>query len=1540
MIVFRRTFIVTFILLVNCFQWTICSPQGSCNFEGSDWLCGYEQPTNRDNFNWSYVRDPDGDNIMQINTLQHRVGETAQLITPEIQQKDTHCFSFKVYLEGENSITNGNTTISIPSSNTPGELNVYLLDHDNSALQLMLPVWNSTGVKQKSWLTIQLALNPRAYQIVFEAMIMQSLSGVIAINDVLVSPTACVSTPHFLRLGDKEVNTGHNESLKCLLWGHNGLHTRVVLQKSTGATLLPTSKKEHDDHLSAVFGFGNVRSSDRGLYRCVSGNATQVGVSNFAHLYVREPPRPKRSPKVVAPGSTHFVIQLNADEYTGDGPIIQTILYYRPVDGTWSDVHHISTEQYQLWSLQPDTEYELTVTLVRPGPGGTGRPGPKLRRKTICGPPKTSVQNVDFDRMGPHVVKVFWDEPDLSTTQCNAYTFVVKYRLHNETEQESDKVQYQSIRVQNQNFVTIPALESYSNYQFKVDLVNSVGSKETGNYIVQTLEGVPDVIPPESFVTTGYNDTTISLSWDPPVRPNGDIINYEVSFRGESSYDPNFVWENDSGLIQVSGNVQTLVLDSLHPGTSYQVSVRAKTNAGYGQAIEITARTDIAPPTMPQYPPPVKGDAAVVTPTTIEITIIPAVSNGAPISNYYVIVEDVTAKSQVVEPKGVKAKKSEGRKGKRKKKSKSGRSRRRRQAAVDAGHGQSSACLNPPISYKDALDANQSSYAGARFSPDEVTNELKFVVGDDSAGQGLENRPLDPNKDYNIYVRVESTVDGETKVSCVLVAQKGRVEEDDVIPFEPTTEETNPDNVIVIVDPGGGDKPTEDDNTDTGDDSNDSPTTENVPGEKDKSKQEQVMMYAAIGGAVVAILVISIVIIVVVMRYRRRNKASSKDKVVNPFEVRMMMSDMNSPAHTLLPISNNGDGSNDRQALMPDVVGYDHQDFLDKASENGGGTAYGAPSTDERFAVRVDDFHVHVSQMKATGGYGFREEFAAFPDGPSAAWTVADNPQNRGKNRYGNIMAYDHSRVILEPEPGFEDEFQSDYINASFINGYKMPSLYIATQAPTPDTVRDFWWMVWQEKTNVIVMVTNLVELGRPKCHKYWPDDRDVYGTIQVSLTNVEYMADYVVRSFVIQQGESYDVREVKQFHFTAWPDHGVPSRPTNLLAYIRKIKAYEPQGQGPTIVHCSAGSGRTGCFIVIDMMLDMAREEEIVDIHNTVRDLRSRRVNMVQTEEQYVFIHEAVLEALLCGETSVAADMLSQHYDDLITVDPQTHFAPIQEEFETLNVITPKLSDEECSIARLPRNRAKNRFMDVLPADRHLACLVTQDPADRDSNYINAVFIDSYTSTNSFLVTQMPLPSTVIDIWRLMYDYNCNSVVMMNDASEHDQTCSQYWPDKGVATFGPFTVEMLTQDDEVDIITRLFKIQNVMRTGEPYRLIQQFQLTNWPAAQPVPLSRNAVLRVIQLVIKWQTECANSGNSGRTLVHCVAGAGRSGSFVSCYNMCEQLSHEYSVDVFNIVQRLRNVRPQLVETLEQYRFCYEVGIEYADQILQPPAPELL
>lgn len=374
-------------------------------------------------------------------------------------------------------------------------------------------------------------------------------------------------------------------------------------------------------------------------------------------------------------------------------------------------------------------------------------------------------------------------------------------------------------------------------------------------------------------------------------------------------------------------------------------------------------------------------------------------------------------------------------------------------------------------------------------------------------------------------------------------------------------------------------------------------------------------------------------------------------------------------------------------------------------------------------------------------------------------------------------------------------------------------------------------------------------------------------------------------------------------------------------------MKSYEPPGEGSTVVHCSAGCGRTGCFIVIDMMLDMAREEGVIDIYNTVNDLRNRRVNMVQTEEQYIFIHNAVLEVLLCGDTLVAAHDLRQHYDDLITVDEQTQIAPVQEEFETLDVMTPKLTEEECAVAKLPRNRQRNRFMDVLPPDRKMPYLVTPHPNDPDSNYINAIFADSYVKRDAFVITQMPLPNTVIDFWRLVYDYNCSSIVMMNDSTEHDQTCAAYWPDNSSANFGPFNVEVVQKEDEVDVVTRIFKVQNIKRPNEGYRHVQQFQLTNWPAAQPVPYTRNAVLRVIQLVTKWQNE---HSNDGRVLIHCVAGAGRSGTFAACYNLCMQLRREGVVDVFNIVQRLRNVRPQLVETLEQYRFCYEVGWDFADQ----------
>lgn len=274
-----------------------------------------------------------------------------------------------------------------------------------------------------------------------------------------------------------------------------------------------------------------------------------------------------------------------------------------------------------------------------------------------------------------------------------------------------------------------------------------------------------------------------------------------------------------------------------------------------------------------------------------------------------------------------------------------------------------------------------------------------------------------------------------------------------------------------------------------------------------------------------------------------------------------------------------------------------------------------------------------------------------------------------------------------------------------------------------------------------------------------------MYGDIKITLVKTETLAEYVVRTFALER-RGYSARhEVRQFHFTAWPEHGVPYHATGLLAFIRRVKASTPPDAGPVVIHCSAGTGRTGCYIVLDVMLDMAECEGVVDIYNCVKTLCSRRVNMIQTEEQYIFIHDAILEACLCGETTIPVNEFKATYREMIRIDPQSNSSQLREEFQTLNSVTPPLDVEECSIALLPRNRDKNRSMDVLPPDRCLPFLISSD--GDPNNYINAALTDSYTRSAAFIVTLHPLQSTTPDFWRLVYDYGCTSIVMLNQLNQ-----------------------------------------------------------------------------------------------------------------------------------------------------------------------------
>ncbi|CAM4702767.1 unnamed protein product [Leuciscus chuanchicus] len=478
---------------------------------------------------------------------------------------------------------------------------------------------------------------------------------------------------------------------------------------------------------------------------------------------------------------------------------------------------------------------------------------------------------------------------------------------------------------------------------------------------------------------------------------------------------------------------------------------------------------------------------------------------------------------------------------------------------------------------------------------------------------------------------------------------------------------------------------------------------------------------------------------------------------------------------------------------------------------------------------------------------------------------------------------------------------------------------------PKQETVYDFWRMVWQENCFSIVMITKLVEVGRVKCCKYWPDESEMYGDIKITLLKTETLAEYTVRTFALERRGYSAKHEVCQFHFTSWPEHGVPYHATGLLAFIRRVKTSTPLDAGPVVVHCSVGAGRTGCYIVLDVMLDMAECEGVVDIYNCVKTLCSRRINMIQTEEQYIFIHDAILEACLCGETAIPVNEFALAYKEMLRVDSQSNSSQLREEFQTLNSVTPHLDVEECSIALLPRNREKNRSMDVLPPDRALAFLVTTE--GESNNYINAALMDSFHRPAALIVTPHPLPGTTSDFWRLVFDYGCTSVVMLNQLNQSNSAwpCVQYWPEPGLQQYGPMQVEFLSMSADEDIITRLFRVKNVTRLQEGQLVVCQFQFLRWSAYRDVPDSKKAFLNLLASVQKWQRECGE----GRTVVHCLNGGGRSGMYCSSNILMEMIQYQNMVDVFYAVKTLRNAKPNMVETLEQYRFCYELVLEYLD-----------
>ncbi|XP_061628478.1 receptor-type tyrosine-protein phosphatase zeta isoform X8 [Phyllopteryx taeniolatus] len=641
---------------------------------------------------------------------------------------------------------------------------------------------------------------------------------------------------------------------------------------------------------------------------------------------------------------------------------------------------------------------------------------------------------------------------------------------------------------------------------------------------------------------------------------------------------------------------------------------------------------------------------------------------------------------------------------------------------------------------------------------------------------------------------------------------------------------------------------------------------------------------------------------------------------------------------------------------------------------------------DEKAALPVKDFVKHVAELHRTCGFQRKfEEVQASTADVAMTSETSDHPDNKSKNRYSNILAFDRSRVRLSAADKDGGGRAGDYINANFVDGFKMRHAYIAAQGPLKSSTDDFWRMIWEQNVGIVVMITNLLEKGRRKCDQYWPADvREDYGGLVVALKSVQKLAHYTQRTFTVtkahvkkgsQRGRSLE-RVVTQYHYTQWPDMGVPEHALPLISFIRKSSRARTANMGPVVVHCSAGVGRTGTYLVLDSMLRQMRQEDAVDVDGFLRHVRTQRNYLVQTQEQYVFIHDALAEAVLCGDTEVAAPRLHAYVERLLTPRHDGN-TPLDRQ---LKVERPSLRGSE----RLPRrflsrsdprhmfhirkisnrnvaellsaeaanaddyasalhddNRHKNRSGSLLPVERSRVRL---SPCAGDaSDYINASYVTGYRQSKEFIITQNPLPGTVKDFWRMIWDQNARVIVSLSgpalaqdeDEDEEAGPCV-FWPGKGQ----PIGWETLTvtqtcenliclADEDPLLVHRL----DVRAAQDDFVLdVRLYRAPCWPNPDSGTSDAFLLLELLRREEEKEEEEGEetSAEEGPVVVLDRAGGVTAGTFCALSSLIGQLHGQRRVDVFRAARMTNLSRPGTFRTRDQLAFLYEALLGVLDK----------
>ncbi|XP_061170712.1 receptor-type tyrosine-protein phosphatase alpha-like [Saccostrea echinata] len=569
--------------------------------------------------------------------------------------------------------------------------------------------------------------------------------------------------------------------------------------------------------------------------------------------------------------------------------------------------------------------------------------------------------------------------------------------------------------------------------------------------------------------------------------------------------------------------------------------------------------------------------------------------------------------------------------------------------------------------------------------------------------------------------------------------------------------------------------------------------------------------------------------------------------------------------------------------------------------------------------IPVKNLYAIIAKMSATENSGFKHEYQEIPRGELFPCEDAKKPENKPKNRYTTTFPYDHSRVILKTSSSTEN----DYINANYIEesiiliDTQSKQNYIATQGPKPKTVVDFWRLVWQECVSIIVCLTNLKEGNKIKCTQYWPNfnDRMQHGNLIIRNLEEKIYANYKTRRFKIHNNLERHDREVLMFHFTRWPDHGVPDPLSLVVFHLHVMKTSSKTGKY-TLVHCSAGIGRTGTYIALDALYREGERNARVNVPMYVRTMRKDRMNMIQGDDQYRCVYLALCEAFSGRSRCRTTETLSQQSQDrscYTNCGEVTNTPSLSSEFQTLQSLRIKFAEKDYESGL--KNKSANYTQSVLPVEKYM-CYLSYTKGR--NNYYNAVLLQSFTENDSMISAQYPLPDYTEDFLRLIRDFDARVVVFLSPLKEIKS--SFFWvPTKSEhKNVGSFELKLETSTNTVNFTTRNLVLQP---KGSSDMRITVFECKTWKEGRSL-----ADKRVLLDVVK-EAKSEKDKDEGKILILSSDGATRCGAFCVVYNALEQLLMDKEVDIFTITRQLQIRRPEFVSTLEEYQLCYDVLAEY-------------